>query len=239
MIEGEIKVGDVFRYRGNGDADALPFTKVEEFDGDEQRGSVQWSEGAGPSGPWSEPWAGSVRWIRETHDRISAPAPEPSQHPADLKPRGVKAPLHLIPWGAIPAIEQVPPDLAFAAREVGYWPDGDPVISTCPAPAWLFELAAQLIGSSGLEPVARVFEYGAKKYARDNWRTFTWDQAAEDAYYGAIFRHLCADARGETIDPESGQPHRAHAACGALISIWHYRYGTAGRKPAAEARPDV
>ncbi len=188
--------------------------------------------------------------FRKGHTRIDpaepAPAPAASQHPADLKPRGVKAPLHMIPWGASPIFDLVPGELFSAAQEAGEWPDGDEFhdpdegqvscVNPFREPEWLSALAANLIDDLGWAQIAEVFAYGARKYARDNWRTFTWDQAAEDAYFGAIFRHLDADRRGETIDPESGLPHRAHAACGALISIWHYRYSVAGRE---EARPDV
>lgn len=128
-----------------------------------------------------------------------------SQHPADLKPRGVKAPLHLLPWEVVPgapeAIRVLYPAQYLDIR-------GD-------RPLRLLEC---LLKSTTLNDIARVFEYGAKKYARDNWRSFTWDQLAEDTYFGAICRHLTAK---EDTDPESGLPHKAHAAAGAMIWLWH------------------
>ncbi len=71
-----------------------------------------------------------------------------------------------------------------------------------------------LIPWDGLEEVAKVLEYGAKRYARENWRdvpnsTFEYTKAA--------FRHLIAMARGETHDPESGLLHAAHLACCAIF----------------------
>ena len=128
-----------------------------------------------------------------------------SQHPADLKPRGVKAPLYLIPWDAAAGTCSVDQIMCEALVTL------DPSEILC-------ELGRRGVA---LEQVAEVFAYGARKYARDNWRTFTWDDSARDEYFGAICRHLLADSRGETIDPESGQPPLAHAACGALIWRWH------------------
>lgn len=146
-----------------------------------------------------------------------------TQHPSDLKPRGVKAPMHLVPWAAVPRHAR-PEALDVAAGLAGRWPDGDPYRDECPRRPTLAEaLAATLIERTpgGLAAIARVMEHGARKYARDNWRTFAWDAAAQDEYFGAICRHLCADMAGEQIDPESGCPHLAHAGAGALIWRWH------------------
>lgn len=71
-----------------------------------------------------------------------------------------------------------------------------------------------LIPASALVPVARVMELGAKKYGPYNWR----DQpVAYTPYLSAAMRHITAFLNGETIDPESGQSHIAHAAAGLLI----------------------
>lgn len=144
-----------------------------------------------------------------------------TQHPSDLKPRGVKAPLYLIPWSAVPEHE-IPEALDAAASMAGRWPDGDPYLTDCPARPTLAEaLASTLIARVGLDAIARAFEHGARKYARDNWRAFAWTAAARDEYFGAICRHVRADMAGEQIDPESGCPHLAHAGAGALIWRWH------------------
>lgn len=58
--------------------------------------------------------------------------------------------------------------------------------------------------------IVRVLEYGAKKYAPENWRKVP---DARVRYYDAARRHLDAWFDGETLDPESGEHHLAHAAC--------------------------
>jgi hypothetical protein len=73
-----------------------------------------------------------------------------------------------------------------------------------------------LLPFAALEDVARVLEFGARKYAPDNWRKvegWRW------RYTRAGFGHLAAFARGEKLDPESGLPHLAHAACCLLFIL--------------------
>jgi len=67
-----------------------------------------------------------------------------------------------------------------------------------------------------LEQVARVLNYGSRKYTRDNWRKGqTRDQIAD-----SMLRHLAAQQRGEVRDLESGELHSAHIATNALFLIW-------------------
>lgn len=186
---------------------------------------------------------GDVFLFRERHERIEAPAPAPapSQHPADLKPRGVKAPLYLIPWGAVPPA-CVPAPIEAAARNAGTWPDRCEYRPAIERGTFPEELIESLIKTGGVtfDQIAEVFAYGARKYARDNWRAFAWDRSAQDEYFGAICRHLCADAADQALDPESGLSHRAHAATGALIWAWHLIYGSSNpARPPAGERPDV
>jgi hypothetical protein len=73
--------------------------------------------------------------------------------------------------------------------------------------------AMELIPLGGLEPAARVFEYGAKKYAAWNWaKGMPWSVVV-----GCMMRHLAAMQRGEDLDPESGLPHVGHLLCNALM----------------------
>ncbi len=58
--------------------------------------------------------------------------------------------------------------------------------------------------------IVRVLTYGARKYAPENWRKVP---DGRDRYFAAALRHLVAWRGGEAIDPESGEPHLAHAAC--------------------------
>lgn len=78
------------------------------------------------------------------------------------------------------------------------------------------KLRLDLLPWDALEPVARVLQFGAKKYDDDNWRKVP-DQRRR--YFAAALRHLSAWKRGEKIDPESGLPHLAHAACCVLFLI--------------------
>jgi hypothetical protein len=66
-----------------------------------------------------------------------------------------------------------------------------------------------------LSAVARVYGFGADKYDRDNWRRgYAWSLS-----YDALQRHLAAFWDGEDLDPESGEPHLAHAAFHVLTLL--------------------
>lgn len=79
-----------------------------------------------------------------------------------------------------------------------------------------------------LEDVARVLDYGAKKYGTGNWQKGTsWMEFA-----GSAMRHLTSWLRGEDNDPESGLPHLAHACTNVLFLLAYRRQklGTDDRK---------
>lgn len=64
--------------------------------------------------------------------------------------------------------------------------------------------------------VARVLTFGAEKYGRDNWRQV---ENAETRYLDAALRHINAYQRGESVDPESGESHLAHAVCSLMFML--------------------
>lgn len=73
-----------------------------------------------------------------------------------------------------------------------------------------------LLPFRALDEIAKVLEFGARKYAPDNWRKvegWRW------RYLGATFRHLAAWATGERLDSESGLHHLAHAGCCVLFLL--------------------
>lgn len=74
-----------------------------------------------------------------------------------------------------------------------------------------------LLPLGALFEVGKVLGYGARKYGANNWQNV----APKRRYLAAAFRHLFARARGERIDPESGLPHLAHAACSVLFLLSH------------------
>lgn len=74
-----------------------------------------------------------------------------------------------------------------------------------------------LLPITPLEYIARVLEFGAKKYGATNWRKgMSWRRLA-----AACLRHIFAYLRGEDLDPESGLPHLAHAACCLIFLLWY------------------
>jgi|SRR3989304_1873851 len=74
-----------------------------------------------------------------------------------------------------------------------------------------------LVPWQSLESVAHVLAHGAQKYGVDNWQRV---ENAEQRYFAAALRHLIAWQSGEKLDPESGKPHLAHAACCVLFMLW-------------------
>lgn len=73
-----------------------------------------------------------------------------------------------------------------------------------------------LLPWASVEEIVKVLDFGAKKYARDNWRHV---DNAENRYLAAAFRHMAAHAQGEEHDPETGLPHLAHAGCCILFLL--------------------
>ena len=80
-----------------------------------------------------------------------------------------------------------------------------------------------LIPTTALRGVAKVFEYGAKKYAPFNWAadgpTTEWRRT-----YSSMQRHLYSWLECEDIDPESGLDHLSHACTKLLILIEHQKH---------------
>lgn len=71
-----------------------------------------------------------------------------------------------------------------------------------------------LIPSGSLEAIVDVLEYGANKYAPDNWKHV---ENARERYYNASMRHIQSWWSGEQNDPETGLPHLAHAVCSLMF----------------------
>ena len=72
------------------------------------------------------------------------------------------------------------------------------------------------IPPNALLAVAKVLTFGAEKYGRDNWRQV---ESAETRYLDAALRHINAYQRGESVDPESGESHLAHAVCSLMFML--------------------
>lgn len=71
-----------------------------------------------------------------------------------------------------------------------------------------------LLSRTALEGTARVLDFGAQKYAANAWRA----QAGEwSRMLAAVLRHINAFNDGEDYDPETGECHLHHAACGIMF----------------------
>ena len=74
-----------------------------------------------------------------------------------------------------------------------------------------------LVPSASLKAIAQVLTYGAKKYPQaDNWKRV---DNARERYTDALLRHVYAWMDGESLDPESGLHHLAHAGCCVLFLL--------------------
>ena len=77
------------------------------------------------------------------------------------------------------------------------------------------KLPLELLPVDVLEEVAKVLQFGANKYAANNWR----GGIAYSRVYGATLRHLFAWWRGEDNDAETGLSHLAHAICELCFAL--------------------
>lgn len=82
-----------------------------------------------------------------------------------------------------------------------------------------------------IEKVVEVYTFGAQKYAPNSWQKL---EDGYNRYKAALFRHLTAHEKGETIDPESKLSHLAHCAWNA-IAMMHF--GTIERPTAVLESP--
>lgn len=78
-----------------------------------------------------------------------------------------------------------------------------------------------------LQDVVKVLNHGAEKYGDTNW---TLVENGTDRYFAAVMRHLTEWRKGSMIDPESGLPHLAHAAC-SILFLMHLSGGEQVHEP--------
>lgn len=72
-----------------------------------------------------------------------------------------------------------------------------------------------MLSVKALLDIAMVYEMGAQKYARDNWRKgMSWTSVMD-----SLLRHALAWLDGENDDHESGLPHMAHLAWNAMTLL--------------------
>lgn len=79
------------------------------------------------------------------------------------------------------------------------------------------KLRYSLLPKGTITEVLKVLEFGAKKYAPDNWMKV---YNAQTRYYDAALRHITAWHEGEKFDQETGVSHIAHALCCLHFLMW-------------------
>lgn len=75
------------------------------------------------------------------------------------------------------------------------------------------QLSYILDADVAMKGMCDVFEFGAKKYDRGNWKKGLDEKEIMDS----MLRHLTAYNNGEVLDPESGLPHIDHVTCNAIF----------------------
>ena len=74
-----------------------------------------------------------------------------------------------------------------------------------------------LVPLTAMTYIAIGLQEGLRKYGPASWRDVESVDLAQ--YVGASLRHIMAYADGEDIDPESGNPHLAHAMASLAIMV--------------------
>ena len=87
------------------------------------------------------------------------------------------------------------------------------------------KLRYSLLPKGTITEVLKVLEFGAKKYAPDNWKKV---DNAQTRYYDAALRHITAWHEGEKLDSETGVSHIAHALCCLHFLMWFELENTNG-----------
>jgi hypothetical protein len=70
-----------------------------------------------------------------------------------------------------------------------------------------------LVHFKSLEPLVEVLEFGAEKYAPENWKK----GLDKKEILESMMRHLVSLMDGETLDPESTKQHIGHIMCNAMF----------------------
>lgn len=82
-----------------------------------------------------------------------------------------------------------------------------------------------LLPTIALFCVAKVFTFGAAKYAANSWRNQEFKAVSWMRTFDSAMSHMLLWAGGQERDPESGLPHLWHAATQLMILIEHVETG--------------
>lgn len=81
------------------------------------------------------------------------------------------------------------------------------------------KIPLDLLSTDALNEMAKVLEYGSKKYSSHNWRNgFKWSRL-----YAAALRHLTTwnNPYESSLDKETNLSHLSHAAVNIMMLIEH------------------
>lgn len=96
------------------------------------------------------------------------------------------------------------------------------------------KLRFSLFPIMALNPMLRVLEFGARKYAPHTWRTIP---DAKTRYADSLHRHYVEHLEGKEFDDESGEPVLAHLAINAVFLLGMYVIEKAATKESAHVSP--
>lgn len=74
-----------------------------------------------------------------------------------------------------------------------------------------------LVHFKSIEPMVEVLEYGAKKYAPENWKK----GLDKKEILESMMRHLASLMDGDTLDEDSKCKHIGHIMCNAMFYEYH------------------
>lgn len=83
------------------------------------------------------------------------------------------------------------------------------------------KIKLSLLPTVALREEAKVWQFGAKKYSRDNWKKL-WGDKTINTCMDSLLRHAFSILEGEDIDNESGLYHAAHIRCNAAMILEYY-----------------
>jgi len=96
------------------------------------------------------------------------------------------------------------------------------------------KLRMDLITPEFEKALAEILTMGAKKYGDRNWEL----GMDPNRIIAAMRRHMLAVRLGESVDPESGLSHLAHAACNLMFLVTYEARGMLDFQPLVKETPD-
>lgn len=87
-----------------------------------------------------------------------------------------------------------------------------------------------LLPYDAVEDIVQVLAFGARKYNEvgvsgpSGWNWSKGEGLGKWRTIAAVMRHITSYMRGQTLDPETGLNHLAHAGCGILFLLHYHKH---------------